>query len=140
MDCKRFKNDKTFCEKDGKSYSEPLVDAFGVELVRARKHSEQLPGLEVAHADHAGSLVALVRIRVELVAEQLVDLQLGQSARLGFAQTFCKIQQRFIVLGLRGVRAAQVRLVERRQRRVGEHRPKVFIMLNLTVNALKIQH
>lgn len=59
--------------RTGSVRSEPLVDALGVELVRAGQNTKGLRGFEVAHADHAVGLIALVRFRVELVGGQLLD-------------------------------------------------------------------
>lgn len=56
-----------------KTYPEPLVDTFGMELVRAGQNSEHLSGLEIAHANHTRRLVPLVRIRIEFVTEQRLD-------------------------------------------------------------------
>lgn len=41
------------------SHLEPFVHALGVKLVAAGQHSQGLPDLKVAHADHAGGLIVL---------------------------------------------------------------------------------
>lgn len=68
---------QTFQGNVKSTYSEPFIDTLGMELVRARQHSEDLPGLEVAHANDAGGLVALVSVRIVLIADQLLYLQLA---------------------------------------------------------------
>ncbi len=67
-----------------------------MELVTAGQHPEQLAVLEVAHADDAVALVhaRALDVAVVSVGRQLLDLALGQAARLRLAETLRQVQQR----------------------------------------------
>lgn len=71
--------------RTGSVRSEPLVDALGVELVRAGQNAKGLRSLEVAHADHAVGLITLVRFSVELVGGQLLDFGHSHAPRFRLA-------------------------------------------------------
>ena len=61
--CKRDSRHKEKYKEDyERLYLQPFVDTFSMELVRAGQDPDDLPGLEVRHADHADSLVTLAGV------------------------------------------------------------------------------
>lgn len=59
----------TYC-----THLEPLVNASSMEFVPTRKHTQDLSGLKVAHAYHTWCLLRFVRLRIEAVRQQLLNL------------------------------------------------------------------
>lgn len=75
------------------TYLEPLVDTLGMELVLTAKDTDSLAILKITHAYHTVVYTRLVRIRIVMENEELVQFAFRKTLRFHFRQPLSQAEQ-----------------------------------------------